>query len=378
MPSSPKIIFILIDWFLPAYKGGGPIQSVGNLVQLYAKDNIQYRIFCGDKDHDGTAIEVEAYDKWVDFNPHTKVWYATAATRNIASIKKEVDSIKPDILFVNGIYSILFNFKPLLFLHVPRTVISVRGMLHPGALSQKSLKKKAYLMLWKLLGFHKENIYHASTEEEKTFILNAMGKQSHVMIAPNFPKQIPFQPCITKQVGILNLVSIALVSPMKNHLEVLKALVSLKENIWYHIYGPIKDAAYWETCKSIIASMPVNIQVIYHGDVNPLRIQEALATGEVFILPSKSENFGHAIYEALTAGKPIITSTTTPWNNLQQHKAGINVDMALSPQKLGEAISTFAAMDPINFSEWNKGAAAFAEHSINLNAIEKAYDQLFL
>ena len=32
---APKKIFITIPWFLPAFRAGGPIQSVANLVKEY-------------------------------------------------------------------------------------------------------------------------------------------------------------------------------------------------------------------------------------------------------------------------------------------------------------------------------------------------------
>lgn len=115
---------------------------------------------------DGSMLANVESDKWTDYSDNTKVWYASE--KNLLPVlKKGIKEDRPDLLFIMGIYSWQFNFKPLLFCMGVKKIISVRGMLHPGALSQKGFKKKLYLQLWKLLGLYKKNIFHASDEEEK-------------------------------------------------------------------------------------------------------------------------------------------------------------------------------------------------------------------
>jgi len=122
--------------------------------------------------------------------------------------------------------------------------------------------------------------------------------------------------------------------------------------------------------------MPPNITVNYHGDIAPDKIEQALAKSHVFILPSKSENFGHAIYEALTAGRPVITSKATPWNNLQSAKAGINVSTD-DTQELINAIDYFAGMNQEQLNEWSNAAREYAIKAIDMNVIRKEYEVMF-
>jgi hypothetical protein len=72
---APKRIFISIPWFLPAFRAGGPIQSVANLVKEFQED-VTYFIFCGDTDLNGSALENVETDKWISFNDHTNVGIA--------------------------------------------------------------------------------------------------------------------------------------------------------------------------------------------------------------------------------------------------------------------------------------------------------------
>jgi hypothetical protein len=89
-----KKIFISIPWFLPAFRAGGPIQSVANLVKEF-KEGVTYFIFCGDTDVNGSALENVETDKWVSFNDHTQVWYC--------SPEKISDSLVKQVEVSNGI-----------------------------------------------------------------------------------------------------------------------------------------------------------------------------------------------------------------------------------------------------------------------------------
>ncbi len=338
------------------------------------------------------------FDKWVRYAGNTEVWYASK-NNLLPVLQKEINKDAPAYLFIMGIYSWRFNVKPLLFCKGVKKIISVRGMLHPGALSQKSFKKKIYLSLWKLLGLHKKNIFHATDEKERDYIQSSFAKASadkakvKVMVAANFPRVLSQQPVAEKKEGSLKLVSIALISPMKNILLVLEALRSgewgLASGKWgvgtgkeeensieYNIYGPVKDKSYWEQCEAMIKKLPANITANYHGDIPPDKIEGALALNHVFILPSKSENFGHAIYESLTAGRPVITSNNTPWNNLEKCNAGINVSTD-DLNELQKAIEHFAAMKQEQLIEWSNGARKHALQAVDLEETRKQYEEMF-
>jgi len=377
-----KKSYILIPWFLPAYKAGGPIQSIANLVNQLAVGSLQleneayqFKIICSNKDLDGSLLTTVEYDRWVGYSANTEVWYSSKD--NITEALKH-EHRKDAVLFIVGIYSWAYNLKPLLFYKGVKKIISVRGMLHPGALSQKSFKKKIYLQLWKLLGLHKGNIFHATDAEEKKYIQQVFGDKAVLKIAANIPRLFALLPMPAKIEGKLIMGSIALISAMKNHFKVLEALHTIKSNyqIVYNIYGPIKDPVYWEQCQKLMASMPKNIQVNYKGAIAPTAVEKALAENQLIILPSKSENFGHSIIEALSAGRPVITSNTTPWNGLAAAEAGINVP-GEDIQALAKAITHFAAMDSTALSQWSRSARGYALKGVDLERVRGEYRELF-
>lgn len=368
-----KTIFISIPWFDPAFRAGGPIQSVANMVNEMTGE-FEYYIFCADTDLNNIPLENITTGQWVQYNKQTKVWYAKSARRT-ATLLKQVKEIKPDYLFIIGIYSWDFNIVPLTFCKSTKKIVSVRGGLFPNALAQKKLKKKVYLTLFKLLGLQRNVTFHATNEAEKKVTENVMGKDVKVLVAGNFPRKANPGPILQKNGSLLKIASIALISQMKNHLLVLKALEHSKTNIEYDIYGAVKEMPYWQKCLEQIKRMPDNVKVVYHGEVYPRDVEKYLKLCHIFILPSESENFGHSLYEALSAGKPVITSNFTPWNYLQSNKCGLNIET--NADEIINGINFFASMQQDQYNEWCTAAINFASRNIDVSDLKDQYEKMF-
>ena len=375
------------------------------MVMQLADEPVQFRIFCSNHDLGGTVLNVPI-DQWVQYNRNTAVWYSS--TNKLGSVlSRELINRADCRLFIVGLYDPVYNFKPLFRFSKIQKIISVRGMLHPGALSQKAFKKKLYLQFWKLLGWPSKFLFHVTDEQEREYVLKQFGRHTRTVVAGNFPLIYDRMELPQKEAGVLKLVSVALISAMKNILMVLESLFKIAEvyglrstlrqaqgyirqdqgdirqaqgeigfQIEYNIYGPVKDEVYWEQCLELIKELPSNIKVHYHGAVEPVAIKAALEDNHVFILPSKSENFGHSIFEALSAGRPVITSRNTPWNGLQSRGAGINVD-GENVTEIEEAIGFFLDMPPDELVKWSKAAHEHAVRSVDGDKIKEEYRQMF-
>lgn len=313
--------------------------------------------------------------QWVNYNDYTKIWYSQPGKIS-DNLVKQVEAIQPDVLYIVGTYSWHFNIVPLLYCKTPKKILSTRGMLHPGALSQKKWKKKIYLEIFKLMEYHHKVYFHATCEEESKYINKYFGNAAKIFIAGNFPNKTEVRSVIEKQPSFLKLASIALISPMKNILLVLQALAKVEATIAYDIYGPVKDHAYWMLCKKQIKLLPKNISATWHGELQPGEVPGAIGASHVFIVPSKSENFGHSFYEALYAGRPVITSNHTPWNNLRKSFAGINVSLE-NENALIEGIHFFAKMGNDEFIKWSHSAHEYALNAIDVDKIKGEYKEMF-
>ncbi|HAN39747.1 MAG TPA: hypothetical protein DCQ29_12655 [Chitinophagaceae bacterium] len=359
------------DYFPPAYKAGGPIQSLWNLSH-FLKDAVPIKVVTTATDHDGSSLQVPTND-WTSVLSNVSVFYA--AGLNLLRWVQFLRRLKSGCLYINGMYSFRYNLLPLVFCKANRIVIAPRGMLDKGSLSTKSFKKKLYLHTLRFLGVYRGCIFHASSEAEVEGIRSFLGSKHAVKVVSNVPKILSFRTMPTKS-ECLNLVTVALISPMKNHALVLEALCSVNYPIKYHIYGPIKDRDYWNACKAIVKRLPQHIKVEYHGDIQPELVADVISQCHVYIQPSQSENFGHSLFEALSLGRPVITSHNTPWNNLLTNKSGINVTNH-DTSDLIKAICHFAIVSQRELADWGKAARTYAEAQIDLKNLKEQYLDLF-
>ena len=369
-------VLITYDYFFPAFKAGGPIQSLSNIAKHLSSEN-EIWVLCTNRDLDNTVLPVVS-DEWIDeLYLGVKVYYLSPDNKSPKNIYNIIKGIKPDVIYINGLYSVDFCLIPALFCTFARRVVSVRGTLHKGALSQKKYKKTIYLWIWKLLGIHKNCEYHATNEQEKEYIQESFGINTKIWVIPNLPNVVESSVSIEKKVGYLNIATVALISPMKNFDLVLDALSKVKViMINYFIYGPIKDPEYWGKCMSLIKELPENIKVHYMGEISPILLNKAFEEVHWSILPSKSENYGHSIVESLLFGKPIITSHNTPWNQLELNKAGYNVSDQNS-NELVDVIEKVVKMDNIGYQEWSKSSKDYIANRLHVEETVKSYLTMF-
>lgn len=368
-----KRIFITIPWFTPAYKAGGPIQSILNLINN-PQEGVEYFIFTSVRDLDGEKLKDIQANNWYQFTEHTKVFYSKRVGRADV-LMAQVKIVQPNVIYAIGIFDWHFNMTPILFCRADKKILSVRGMLHTAALQQKSFKKNIFLAFVKMMGIRHMSEFHATDEVEANYIKEVFGKKAKVHIADNYPRLLASKNNNEKKQGKLKLVSICLISKMKNILLVLESLKFCKADIEYSIYGIIKDEPYWQSCLDTIKLMPANIKVTFNGALLPSQVEDVLHQHQIFIQPSESENYGHALVEALSAGLPVITSEYTPWKNLEEQKAGLNV--ALHSAAVASAIDYFAAMNEEEYTEWSTASNIYINSVIDVKEIDGQHQKMF-
>ena len=379
-----KRVLILYDHFYPAYKAGGPVQSLVNLIRQMHQQ-LDFFVVC--KPHEMNESEVFPgikVNEWNNWEQIAKVMYWNYKGASQNSLQELYKEVRPDIIFINGLFSLHFNLLPLRAAisfsskyKDCKVVLSARGMLHPGALSQKKFKKKIFLIFFKLFGWQHKVQWHATDEQELKFIQQQFGELTNIKVAGNFPNLLTQTKAPDKREHELIMGTVALISPMKNHLQVLTALQSVQAKIVWHIYGPVKEETYWQQCKQLIQQLPSNIEVHYHGELPPAERSKTMEEFQLFIMPSKSENFGHAILEALSAGKPVITTSTTPFKHLQQVNAGYTVAVDQLETELPRAIQHFATMQQHEFNDCIQAAATYARGFVSTDQLQQQYQHLF-
>lgn len=365
MTDKPKILFFY-DYFFPGYKAGGPVQSLTNLIGALQYD-YSFSVITTAYD----LLSNEPYpainqNEWNNISlpnvqEQIKVWYAGKRKPSYFELKMLLLAARPNIIYLNGVYSFRLFLLPLfinLFSLSARVVVCPRGMLQSGALSVKSGKKKYYIRFLQKSKLLNKVVWHATNTEEANDITRLFPNNKGVFIASNIPKN-PLESIAlpNKKEGELKLVYLSLITEKKNLLLLLQIMKGLPNNIKLDIYGPVKDSAYWAMCSNLIGELKGTVK--YMGDIQPDKVQETLSHYHSMILLTKGENFGHALYECLSVGRPLITSHFTPWNNLEQLKAGANVDIS-DGQNCSNKIQAFANFSQIEYDVYCHNAHSIA------------------
>ena len=378
---SKKKLLILVDWFAPGFKAGGPIQSCINLCTALKEDYIIY-VLTTDTDHgESEAYKGIACDTWLHNDEFgVDIYYLKRKTLKAAQIAQQIAFVDAHFIYLNHLFSPYFVVFPLWLKYTNRIggkfVVCPRGALYDSALSLKSYKKKPLLYLYKWMGIHKQITFHATNERELTAIKKYFPG-SEVMVADNLPdtNQPIFVSC-KKEAGKLDCIFIARIVPIKNLLFLLQIIQQLQEIITLTIVGPVEDEAYWQECKRSISLMPVNIIVNYLGAKPKYELFALIQQHHLFILPTTGENFGHSIFEALSVGRPVLISDQTPWLNLEVQHAGWDLPL-LQPEKFVAVIKKVAGYNQTQFDVCASGAWQYADDFIHQTVAKKQYLKLF-
>jgi glycosyltransferase involved in cell wall biosynthesis len=376
-----KKILVLVDWFAPGYKAGGPIQSCVNFAFAMEKD-FSIHVLTTDTDHG----ETEPYTgitagQWTNsLHPDIHVFYLRKARLSPARLREQIDAVRPDFVYLNHLFSPLFVVYPLWLAYTGRlrsqVVICPRGALYDSALAVKTWKKTPFLRLFRWMGLHRRVLFHATNEREKTAILKYFPG-SRILIADNLPNmnQPAFASC-PKKSGAVRLIFIARLVAIKNLLFFLRALEQVGVPVELTIVGPVEDKGYWEECRLQMARLPANIAVNYLGPRRNDELMPLLQEHHIFVLPTTGENFGHSIFEALLAGRPVLISDQTPWLGLTVKRAGWDLPLA-GPGEFARIVEETAAWDQRLFDEWARSAWEYAHHFIENPELQRQYIQLF-
>jgi glycosyltransferase involved in cell wall biosynthesis len=376
---SKKKLTILIDWYLPGTKAGGPVRSIYSLISLL-KNDLDIRLITTNCDlgSNESYKEIKA-NEWIT-KEGVQYYYFSKEHLTKDNLKALLKSTNSDIIYLNSFWSYWFSIFIVELKNKgelnAEVVLAPRGMLGKGALNIKSLKKKIYISLSKARNFYRNIHFHATNTQEESDIRQFYPKAT-ITVLQNVNTAMPVHLEKEKKPGQLSLFYLSRVSKVKNLHFALDVLSKVeKYMVEYTIYGNIEEENYWEQCKEQIRKLPSHIKVHYKGELEFHKVQEVIARHHYLFLPTTNENFGHSIVESLMSGCPVIISDQTPWSDVEEHKAGYSFDIN-STGKFVNALEDSAALNAKEYSLQSKAAIDYINKKINLSLIHKSYLHLF-
>ncbi len=380
MLQKKKRILILIDWFDPAFKAGGPIRSCVNFVShLHQEFELFVLTSCYDLGSTEIVPGIEP-GKWNNYSDKAKVFYALPQQLNKGSIAQIINKLAPDIIYLNGLFSKKFTLLPLWLKKTGQIkagiVLAPRGMLKQSALAFKSFKKKIFLFVARTAGIQRLVKFQATDDQEREDILKYFSN-AQVVYASNLPGPVADLPMpVFKKSGAVSAIFVGRIHPIKNLAYLLSIIRKLDGALQLTIIGAKEDLLYWNECDALIAQMPPNISVTYMGELEHQHIMSEINRHHIFVLPTQGENFGHAIFESLSVGRPTLISDQTPWKNLTQKKAGWDLPLQ-RPDAFEQALYQAIQWNQEQYNEWSQASLTVAKKFVEQSEIKANYLKLF-
>ena len=209
-------------------------------------------------------------------------------------------------------------------------IVSPRGSLEPWALSTKRWKKRPALTLLRPL-LNSASAIHATSDMEARG-LEAFGVRVPVAVVPNPIAPAPelggkrgtWRATLNVDEHSPLFLVLGRVHPVKGIDIAIRALRLVKERLpsaVLVIAGPGQpryDSTLMDLARSLgVVSSVLRVPLIMGADKYRL-----LRDADLLLLPSRQENFGNVVAEALSVGTPVIASRATPWESLEQSGCG--------------------------------------------------------
>lgn len=345
-----------------------------------------FRIICRDRDlGDTKSYSGISTGHWVNVGK-AKVYYTQSRLWNGWKYLGVIRSTPHDVLYFNSVFSMSATIVPLFarrlgLLPAAPVVLAPRGEFSEGALALKSLKKRIFMATGKALNLFSNILWQASSVYEVADIRAQIGASAKIVVAGDLPTSLAAGDQVRPDdlpSNALRVVLLSRISPMKNIDYAIRVLQLVNRPVTFSIYGPTEDPAYFAECVSLAEKLPKHVEVRWHGAVAPAEVPSIMAAHDLFFLPTRGENFGHVIAEALGAGTPVLVSDRTPWRGLQA--AGVGWDLPLADlQAFADAIDVMATQDSVTTRRQRERAFEFARlHQENSGDVDASRNLLRL
>jgi glycosyltransferase involved in cell wall biosynthesis len=234
-----------------------------------------------------------------------------------------LESFCPDLVHDNGIWlcenhvvASMCNRQSI------PLVISPRGMLEPWALRYRGLKKQIAWALYQRRDLLRAACVVATSDEERLNVLSLL-RESSVAVVPNGWSAPAIQRSTRQRDGARKVLFFSRIHPKKGVELLLEAWGQLSPVGWQlELVGP-GESRYVAALLEVAKKLGVQTTVRFLAPIyDAAEKNSVIASADLVILPSYSENFGSIVVEALGLGVPVIATTATPWREMAERQAG--------------------------------------------------------
>lgn len=388
-----KILNICPSYY-PAFKYGGPIQSVHLLNKILAKKGIFVSVLttnAGLEDRKDISV-----NKWINLEgvnvKYIKYCGYEHYNFSLNYLFQTIKEVKKfDIIYIPAIW----NFPVLIgsiasILFKKPFIISPRGSLYEETFKIKSKNKKIlYYYLFAKHYIAKATAIHFTAEPEKEGFFSYFKLNNRSFIIPNGIdlsefKNLPCKGSFVNKYHMLKgkkyILFLGRITPKKGIdilVEAFKNLSQEYEELCLVIAGP-NNEEYEEKIRLMIKELKIIEKVLFVGILKGEEKISAFVDSEIFVLSSYSENFGMAVIEAMACGVPVVISNKVGiYKEIEENKAGVIVD--ITPKSIYNGIRLLLSDENLKKETAIRGKR-FVENYYNIDSVAdmmiKSYEEI--
>jgi glycosyltransferase involved in cell wall biosynthesis len=207
-------------------------------------------------------------------------------------------------------------------------VRSPHGSFQPAALDKSALRKRIVGALLERPFLRQAAVVHATAEHEAAAV-RAYGARGLVVVVPNAIDPVELDPCAEAPReridarcpacrGRRYALVLSRLHPMKG-IDLLLASwrrVVSEFPTWHLLIAGPRDGRFERALVRQAAMLQLQGSLTFCGPLFGIDKEAALSHASVLVLPSRSENFGMSVAEALAHGVPVIATRGSPWSGV--------------------------------------------------------------
>lgn len=251
-----------------------------------------------------------------------KLGFASHLQRELASLGKT------DLVHIHGLWRLYYTqvarFAQQASLPV---VLSTHGMLEPFALGHHALRKRVARILYQDSVLKTVRCLHTTSSSEADGVYR-LGFRRPTAVIPwgiDIPRRDSAKTVLPSRMSRRRTaLCLSRFHPIKGLDLLLHAWWAIEKGFpqWDLLLAGYDENSYRVRLQRLAGSLGISQRIIFRGPLRNEEKEAAFAGAELFLLPSRSENFGLAVGEALARGLPVITTTGTPWSSIADWGCG--------------------------------------------------------
>jgi glycosyltransferase involved in cell wall biosynthesis len=231
-------------------------------------------------------------------------------------------------------------------------VLMPHGMLDPYSLSVKAVKKSFYLKLFEGRNMARaQRMIYTTSEEERLATLAGLRLPRGAIVplgakassTPTTDLRFQFLKSYPQAQRRRNLLFLGRLHHKKGLDRILNGLHQVRQTIpnALLIVAGAGEPKYEQHLKQLVSSLALDDHVVFTGHLDGELKWASFAAAELFLLPSRQENFAITVAEAMQMGVPVvITDKVNTWPYVEEAGAGLVLTDADIDILLPKAIET--------------------------------------